>query len=256
MLSLDEFLTTSLYAGLVVFARLGAVILLMPGIGDPQVMVRVRVIFALLLTVLITPIVASTLPPRPNNVLDLGVLLGQEVIIGLFFGTLMRFLLTALDIAGHMISHFGSLNAAQVFNPTIGGQGSLVGAFLGTLGVLLIFATNMHHMLIQGIIDSYTLFTPGAPIPTGDMAMVVSDFLAESFRLGVQIAGPFIIVGMVFYIGMGILARLMPQMPVFFVLIPAKFLITFIIMALVLSAMMMLFLDRFESRIEDFLAPA
>ena len=71
--------------------------------------------------------------------------------------------------------------------------------------------------------------------------MYVVRLVAEAFSLGLQIAAPVVVFAIVFNVGLGVLARLMPQMQVFFVGVPGAMLIGFAIFALTLSAMMMAF---------------
>ena len=82
-------------------------------------------------------------------------LLVGEVVIGIYFGLVARILLLTLDTAGRIIAFSSGLANAQAFNPSISEQGSLPGPFLTTLGIMMLFATNMHYMLIRAIVDSY-----------------------------------------------------------------------------------------------------
>jgi flagellar biosynthetic protein FliR len=110
----------------------------------------------------------------------------------------------------------------------------------------MIFATDMHHMVIVALNDSYTLFHPGEVPIFGDIASLFSTTVAGAFRIGVQLSAPFIAFGLLFNLGLGVLARLMPQMQVFFVGMPLSILAGFLILVLVLGAMMMTFLDYVE----------
>lgn len=251
---LEDILVTNVYAFFVVFARLGAAMMAMPGIGDSQVKPRMRVAVALGFTLVVMPVVQEMLPPQPDAVMGLGVLLLGEVTVGLFFGFFVRILLMAMDVCGKVISHLAALNAAQSFNPGFGDQGSLVGAFLTTYGILLIFAADLHHTMLRSVAESYMLFTPGQMPQLGDMADVLATTMTEAFKLGLQLAAPIFITGYVLYVIMGILAKLMPQMPVFFVMIPLKFLMTVLIMMLTLSGMTYWFLNNFDEQLTQLIA--
>ena len=114
------------------------------------------------------------------------------------------------------------------------------------MGVFLIFFANLHYLMLMGVIDSYSLFVPGAAIPVGDFTEVGSHMLGQSFLLAMQISAPFLVVGFVFYLGLGLLARLMPQVQVFFIIMPLQIVLGFLILAATLSAGMMWFLGHFE----------
>ena len=101
----------------------------------------------------------------------------------------------------------------------------------------------MHHLVIAALNDSYTLFEPGELPTTGDAAALITKTVAGAFRIGIQLSAPFIVFGLLFNIGLGILARLMPQMQVFFVGLPLSILIGLLFLLLLLGAMMSFFLD-------------
>ena len=122
----------------------------------------------------------------------------------------------------------------------------LIGAFLSMLAIALIFATDLHHVALSAVHDSYMIFTPKEPLMFGDTAQMVIDTVAGAFVVGVQMSAPFIVFGLVFNLGMGILSRLMPQLQVYFLAMPATVGIGLILMALLITMMMGLYLTHFE----------
>ena len=111
------------------------------------------------------------------------------------------------------------------------------------LGITLFFATDMHHLVIAALNDSYTLFEPGEVPATGDVAALITKTVSGAFRIGIQLSAPFLAFGLLFNLGLGVLSRLMPQMQVFFIALPLSIMIGFLFLMLVLGAMMGLFLD-------------
>jgi flagellar biosynthetic protein FliR len=107
--------------------------------------------------------------------------------------------------------------------------------------VTLIFATDLHHLVIAGLNDSYTLFRPGEVPIVGDVASLITGTVTSAFRIGVQLAAPFLVFGLLFNLGLGVLSRLMPQMQVFFIGMPLAILAGFLVLLLVVGAMMMTF---------------
>ena len=75
---------------------------------------------------------------------------------------------------------------------------------------------------------------------------MVSTTVSGAFRIGIQLSAPFLVFGLLFNLGLGVLSRLMPQMQVFFVGMPLSILVGFLILLLVVGAMMMTFLDYVE----------
>ena len=130
-------------------------------------------------------------------------------------------------------------------DPTQGQQGALLSNFLTLLGLTLLFATDSHHLVIAALNDSYTIFSPGETVSSGDVASLATRAFSAAFRLGLQLSGPFLVFGLVFNIGLGVLARLMPQMQVYFVGVPLSIFAGFLVLAVVLTAMMGTYLDYF-----------
>lgn len=250
----ELFLPAQFFAFFLVFARVGAALSMMPGLGEGLVSVRVRLAFAMLVSFLTLPMVQDTLPAMPPTVPPLTLLVAGEVVIGLFIGTLSRIALTILEMAGFIISMQIGLASAQAFNPSLGAQGSLPGALMSTIGVLLILTTNLHHLFILGVVDSYTLFTPGAPLPVQDFSMAVTRAVADGFRIALQIGAPLLVIGVLFQVSVGVLSRLMPQLQIFFIALPFQLLLGVFLFSLILSAAMMWFLRYYESVVMRMLA--
>lgn len=254
--ALQEFLTLSVFAFTLTFVRLGTAIMIMPGIGDSFVSARVRLHVAAALSLMLFPLIVPFIPDPLPATTGLLVLIIMEFLIGLFFGTLARVFITALDTAGMVISISSGLGNAQLFNPSLAAQGSLVGAFLSMTGVLVLLATNMHHLLFMGIVESYDLFPLGSIPDVGSMAELMSRAVAGSFSVGIKIAAPFIVLTVLLYTGMGVLSRLMPQVQVFILALPLQILVSIMALMMVLSAGMMFWLASFEAGMVFFLSQA
>jgi flagellar biosynthesis protein FliR len=237
-----------------VFARLSAALMLMPGIGEAYVSIQIRLAVAIVLTIVISPLVIGTLPILPATPLELMILILGEIVVGIMIGMAARLTMSALHVAGTVIAFQSSLGFALFVDPTQGTQGALIATFLTILGLVLVFASGLHMMMIRALADSYVLFTPGQLPPLGDFAALALRYVSSSFRVGIQIAAPFIVFGLVFYIGLGILARLLPQIQIFFIAIPLQIFLALIILGLVLAPSMIWFLDHFELRFSELLA--
>ena len=251
---LEHFLVQGVFAFILTFVRIGAAITIMPGVGDTFTPQQIRLYIALGLSLVLSPLVAPHLPDPVPVTAVLFALITMEFIIGLFIGTIARIFMVALDTAGMVISMASGLGNAQVFNPAFSTQGSLIGAMLSVTGVLLLFATNMHHLLFYGLVGSYDLFPVGAVPDTGSMAEMMSRAIAGSFMIGIQIATPFMVVSLLIYIGMGVLTRLMPQIQVFLLALPLQIILSFITLSLVISTGLMFWISKFEGGMVYFLS--
>jgi flagellar biosynthetic protein FliR len=245
--SLDAFLAGGLFGFMVIFARLGTCLFLMPGISAIFVPARVRLFVALGLTLAVTPLLAPTMPATTAEPSLLVQIIVIEALIGAFIGTLMRLLVSTLEVAGTVIGFQVGLANALAFNPQLATQSTVIGTFLSLAGVLLIFVTDLHHLMLRGVIDSYALFPAGAIPAMGDLSDVVARQFAGSFAIAVQMSAPFLVSGLILYIGIGLLARLMPQVQIFFIALPVQIGLGMIVLILSFSAMMLVFLEAFQN---------
>lgn len=246
MVSLN-WLPETAYLYLLLFARVGTILMLMPALGEQIIPARMRLSFALVFSLVLFPLVSPSLPRLPADVMEVIVLLGHELVIGLILGGITRLVVMSAQVAGAVIAFQAGLSVAQSADPTNGGiQGAIIGSFLSFLGITLIFATDLHHVALAAVYDSYMIFSPTAPLMFGDAAEMAIQTIAGAFVIGVQMSAPFIVFGLVFYLGMGILARMMPQLQVFFIAMPATISVGLILLALLLSMMMGWYLLHFE----------
>jgi flagellar biosynthesis protein FliR len=252
---LEQFLVTELFAFLMVFSRLGAVIMLIPGIGESYVSARVRLVLALMVSLVVTPLAQPLMPEIPGSPLALAVLLAAEITIGVFLGMLSRILISAMHTAGMIIAFQSGLAAAMMFDMSQGTQGSPIGNLLSLGAVMLLFSLNLHHVMLMGAADSYTLFLPGSFPPVGDFAQMAAQLVSSVFLISLAFAAPHVVVGLLVYLSAGIMSRLMPAMQVFFVLMPAQILASFFILVVTISTAMLMYMTFFENMLTGFLAP-
>jgi flagellar biosynthetic protein FliR len=242
----DIYLLPALAATFVlVFARMGAMVMLLPGFGESNIPARIKLGIALLLTLIILPLHRADYHVDITSVTSLMVLMVHEIVIGIVLGATARVTLSALAVAGSVIAQQLGLGFVTAIDPTQGQQGQLIGNFLTILGMTLLFATDTHHLVLAALNESYKIFSPGALMPTGDVAALATHAFAEAFKIGLQLSAPFLVFGLVFNIGLGVLARLMPQMQVYFVGVPLSILAGFLIFAVVIAAMMGTYLEYF-----------
>ncbi|GAB4394763.1 MAG: flagellar biosynthetic protein FliR [Kiloniellaceae bacterium] len=243
---LAELLPGQAFVLLLTFVRLGSAMMLLPGFGENFISPRIRLLLALTVAVVVQPALPPVMPALPDSATALFLLILGEVFVGLFIGSLARILMAALSIGGMMIATVTGLANALTNDPTAAQQGSIAGSFLSTLALLIIIILDLHHLLLRGVIESYSLFVPGQSILVGDVSQMITRGVAKAFLLGFQIASPFIAVGLIFNLGLGLLSRLMPQMQVFFIAIPLQILIGMGILMIALPMLIGWFISGFQ----------
>jgi flagellar biosynthetic protein FliR len=242
-----SFLPALAAAFMLVFARIGTMVMLLPGIGELNLPTRVRLLIALALTAVLLPLHRAAYTIDLQALGPVLMMAAEEILIGAVLGLTARLAISALQIAGFVVANSLGLGFVTAVDPTQNEQGVLVGNFLTMLGITLIFATNLHYLVIAALNDSYTLFQPGEIPITGDMAQMITGIVAQSFRIGIQLAAPFLVFGLLFNLGLGVLSRLMPQMQVFFIGLPLSIMLGLVLLLLVVGAMMGTFVGYLEN---------
>jgi flagellar biosynthetic protein FliR len=228
---------------MLMFARIGTMVMLLPGLGELSVPARVRLVVAALLTAVLLPLHRDAFAVDLRSFAPVLTMLGEELLVGAVLGFAARLTISALQVTGSIVAQQLGLGFVTAVDPSQGQQGALVGNFLTLTGITLIFTSNLHYLVIAALHDSYALFRPGEVPPLGDITALITQTAAGAFRVGVQLSAPFLVFGLLFNLGLGVLARLMPQMQVFFVGVPLSILIGFVILLMVIGAMMGTFLD-------------
>ncbi|MFC4669536.1 flagellar biosynthetic protein FliR [Seohaeicola nanhaiensis] len=244
-MDLTALLTSQVLGYALVFARLGSVMVFMPGIGEQMIPVRHRLAMGVVLSLALypaTPVGALNLPTP----LDLFPLLVVETAIGIWIGLTARILLSALQLAGYQVGLVSGLSNA--FAPNIGSfEGStLLATSLMLTGVTLIFVTDLHHAILQALLMSYDVFPPGGIMP-GDMAQQIVRAASHSFYIGTMISAPFFVMGLVLNVGFGLANRMMPTLPVFFVAAPLLIVAGLFVLVVAAPAMLRAWLEDFST---------
>lgn len=250
-----DFLPGIVVVYLLMFARLGTMMMLVPALGESAIPMRIRLTTALLLTFVLYPINRDLYPLDALGSLSrmLGLLAG-ELLIGFFIGLSMKLLTYALSVAGTIMANQSGLAFALGGDAMNSGQqGALLGNFLGVLGVCLVFVTNLHYVMIAAMQDSFTLFPPGGGLPVEDLSFLALENVSHMFSIAARLGAPFLVVGLVFYFSMGLLNKLMPQMQIFFIAMPVNIMIGFSLLLVLLTTLMGLYLNEFEAALQPFL---
>ena len=235
------------FALFLIFVRLGAALMLMPGFSEPYIFSRSRLLFALVLSLVLAGPLAPHLPDLPKHVDHLALLIGGEALLGLFIGGATRIMFATLHVAGSTIAVQSGLATASVFDPNQSTQGTLPGNFLTTVAMVLLFVMDGHHMLLRGLAASYAHLQTGMALPIEDMAAFITGIVQKGFDLGVQMAAPLLLVGLLTNLAMGVLNRLMPSFQVFFIALPLQLLLSFATLMLSFAAGLLIFFSFIEA---------
>jgi flagellar biosynthetic protein FliR len=146
-----SFLPVLAAAFLLTFARVGTMVMLLPGVGELNLPSRVRLTIALVLTAILLPAHQKAYTVELTALAPVLTMLFQEIVIGAVLGLTARLAISALQVAGSVIAQQLGLGFVTAVDPSQNQQGVLVGNFLTVLGITLIFATDLHHLVIAAI---------------------------------------------------------------------------------------------------------
>ena len=243
-----DWLNQYAWIGALLFARLGAVLMVAPVWGEQVVPMTFRLGLAVLVTATLAPTVAINAPPLPANIINAIPLIINEIIIGLIMGLGARLMMSALQVAGATAGIASGLGFAQQIDPIASQPAAIFSAFFSMLGLVLIMSVGLHRVMIEAAADSYAIFPPGAFPPIGEATQFVINAVSNSFRLGIQIAAPVLIFSLIFNIALGLVSRLIPQVQVFMTALPLSVTLGLAVIALGLGGGMMVWLEAMETQ--------
>ncbi len=218
---------------LLLFARAGSAMMLLPGLGESQIPRPIRLAVAVTLCALVLPTLIARMPPVPAGIADAAALIGAEVLAGLWFGWLARLVLFAWPMAGDFIAYM--IGLSSVFRA--GALGSELNSLFALAVPALILSSGLYALPLVALVQSYHTLGPGLALNGGDAARVILGTFAASFTVAFRLAAPFILAGVVWQIGLGLLSRLVPAIQVYFVAMPAQILGGLLLLAALAATM-------------------
>lgn len=230
-----------------VMARVGAAIMLLPGLGEAEPPAMVRVGLALSVTALLLPGIEPTIPAVPEAGLQAGFMIGAEVTTGLWLGWLARLLVLALPVAGQFIAYMlGVANVLQP-DPELGGQATPIARLFALAAPLAILVTGLYAVPLAALAGSYRLIPAGTLLPAADATETAVRAVADSFALAIRLASPFLLASIIWHAATGLLARLVPRLQVYFVAMPGQILGGMVLLAAVATALLTAWQTAVES---------
>jgi flagellar biosynthetic protein FliR len=223
--------TTFVVAG--VFTRVAAVIFLVPGLGERGLSVRLKLMAALLITLMLLPMVRSMVTLSPDNAVDLARVLVSEAVAGLVLGLSFRLLVFALQTAGMVAALH--LSVAQMFGSGVAPDPEpTIATILSLGGIAIALSAGLHIAMVTALVEYYSVFPFGVFPDTSSLAEWAIAALSRTFALGVTLAAPFVAIGFAYNLALGALNRAMPQLLVALVGVPFLVWIGIVVLYLVI----------------------
>lgn len=217
---------------LFVFSRVAAIIMFAPILGSAQIPSRLKIGLALVFSVLIFSMVRTLPLPQPKGLFDFGIFMATDAMIGLAIAFAMRLVFSAVQLAGTLVDFQMGFGVVNVIDPQTQAQVSITAQFQNILAVLIFLAADAHHMIIGAVVESFRLINPAQV----DFANITPEFILKMFSsmfiIAVKIAAPIMAILFFLAVGLGLVARTVPQMNVFIVGFPLQIGVGLIMIAL------------------------
>ena len=228
---------------LLVLTRVSGIFLLAPFFGSINIPVYIRAGTAFAIAMVLFPVIDQQGTPQiPQSVVGYMLAVIVELIVGWLIGFVAYITFAAIHMAGKLLDMQVGFAVVNVVDPTSGQQIPLLGSFLYNLGIIIFLVTNGHHMVISGLFESFQMI----PVLGATFDLSISDLMVDLtggiFVTGMKIALPVLFAILLTDVGLGVLARTMPQMNIFVVGIPAKIVIGLFVLSIALP-FYILFLD-------------
>ncbi|MCL4766651.1 MAG: flagellar biosynthesis protein FliR [Hyphomicrobiaceae bacterium] len=231
----------------VLFCRIGGCLMLMPGFSSPRVPVQVRLLIAVAVTLslapLLLPALAAAVARPPTGAVI--VLIVAETLTGVFIGLMGRIFFLALQFMAVALASFigtGSLPGLPIDD---GEPNAAVSSLITLTATVLFFTADLHWDVLRGLVQSYAVLPVTGPM-AADLALArLADATSDAFILAVQIGSPFFVYALVVNLMFGMVNKLIPQIPVYFISLPFVLAGGMLLLYFAIGEFLSLFLDGF-----------
>ena len=210
------------FAFVLVLGRVGSAMMLLPGLGEAEQPMMVRAGLAMCVSLLLLPAIAPLVGKAPDDALVMAGMVLAEVATGLWLGWLARMVVLALPVAGQLISYMLGLSNVLQPDAELGAQATALGRMLSLAAPVVVLASGLYAPALAALGGSFRLVAPGALVPAGDLAETALGAAAQGFALALRLASPFLLASVVWQVSIGLIARLVPRLQVYFVAMPAQ----------------------------------
>lgn len=202
---------------LIVLTRVSGMVMMAPVLGDKSLPMTFRISLAILLSLIIVPLLAADPLTPASSLPELVVRVLQELLVGLSIGFLFRILFFGVQAAGSVVGYQIGLSIANIVDPSSNSEQSILSQFWLLLATLIFLTIDGHHLIISGLVNSFSLIPPGGPLVAGTTTDLLIRASAFVLLLAVKLSVPVVVTLFLIDIGLASVSRMMPTMNVFVV---------------------------------------
>ena len=247
-MNISLFSQEDIFGYFLVFCRVGGVIALLPTFSSTYFPATIKIAVVMILTIVINPIISDNLPALSDSILQNTIFILYEMFWGFVLAIVNIILISAMHIAGNIVSMQGGLSLATFFDPSVGEQSMIFSRLFYIMALTFLVLSDFHYLIISGIVSSYDI---SSNISNMQGFIDIVKLFSEVFFIGCKLSMPVVISSLFFYFSSGILNRLMPNLQILFVMTPLQILITIYLIMITLSSMVLYYFNYYESIIQS-----
>lgn len=212
-----DLLLSHLVLFVLVLTRLSTLLMAMPaiGVGVPK---RVRALLAISLTFLVLPTLASVIPasdlPQIQNMIELGIAIAREALVGMLIGTVVQLLVTGIQLAGELVSSTGGMQLGDAVDPTTRSSMPTLARLIGLLVTTIFILVGGHRYMLEALMDSFRGMAPGQVILHEGMLELVVLELSLGMNAGIRLGAPVVTALLMANLVTGFISRTLPGLNV------------------------------------------
>lgn len=238
MSDLADMMNQGAFGLMLVVARVAGAIMLLPGLGETAPPAMLRAGLGLCLALLLLPGLLPILPPPPEAGIQAALMIGAELLTGVWFGWLARLVALALPVAAQFIAYLLGLSSVLQADAELGPQSTALSRLFDLAAPLAVLSSDLYQLPLMALGGLYTLVPAGALLPSSDGALTVLEMMTQTFGLALRLAAPFVLAAVVWNVASGLIARLVPRLQIYFVALPGQILGGFLMLAALSGAIL------------------
>ncbi|ADH86412.1 flagellar biosynthetic protein FliR [Desulfurivibrio alkaliphilus] len=232
---------------LIVMTRVGPLLFLMPVLSARGVPAQVKILLVVMTSLVLAPVVPVSSADLPDTAVGFGVFAALEITFAAILALFARFVFSAVETAGQVVGVQMGMGMAGVMDPQFGNQVSPVGMLWSVAAILLFLAIDGHHLFFAAMVRSYQWVGPGQLAAVSHLTYQgMMDGAAQMFVLAIKIMAPASATLFFSHVGMGIIAKTVPQIPILIVGMPMNIALGMMMAGLSMGYFVPVMLNHFE----------
>lgn len=198
-----------------VLTRISGVVLLAPALSSKSIPARIRGFLAVAMSMIVTPLLLDVDLPEIGSMIDLTVLAGRELAIGLAIGLATMILFSGVQLAGQLISQTAGISLADIFDPNFESSVSSITQLMDLLAVCIFLCMGGHRQVLAAVLDTFHWSPPGNTVYPSDLVTNLTAIMSQSLATAIRAGAPCLLSLLIAVLVTAIISRTLPQLNVF-----------------------------------------